>query len=312
MDNGIVIIIILVSIAAVSLVVGFFYLFVLRPGTSTPEIRDLMVSGRRRDQFGNRIEVDVDNIKRETELASKSKKKKSQEDVATKLFKAGYYRPEDRRRFLYFQIIAPVISVILCTTALGTMGNALFTASGLILGALIGYAAPFSWLERRLRDRQEETLYYLPLVIEQIAIGVSSSLDIGPCIAQIVEMTRERDSHNPVTEMFLHVEKLIMSGLNLEDALVEVGEANGMSEIKHAFMFLAQCARHGGEISRQLQELADAVMVSRQVQIEARIKKLPVTATLPLTCVFFGFFLIVGAGIFVRLVTSLGSTLGTG
>jgi hypothetical protein len=41
----------------------------------------------------------------------------------------------------------------------------------------------------------------LPLVIEQISIGVSSALDIGPCVTYVVEMADERGTHNAITEL---------------------------------------------------------------------------------------------------------------
>ena len=173
-----------------------------------------------------------------------------------------------------------------------------------MLGLFIGVVAPYSNLDRRTRIRQEDTLYYLPLVIEQVSIGVSSALDVGPCVSHIVTMADERDSHNPVTEMLVHVEKLMRSGLNLEDAMIEVGESSGMNEVKHAFMFLAQCAKHGGEISKQLQELADSVMVQRQTQVEGKITALPVKATGPLATVFAGFFSLLFAGLIVRLMSA--------
>lgn len=297
---------IIVALAGVTGVAVAFYLLFLTPAGQRGEIRDLLASGRRRDEFNNRVDVDVDYIKRETEKKALKKKKGSGEDTQTKLFKAGYYKPDDRKRFLYAQIASPIISVVLCTIVMTKVGNTMMIVAGFFLGIIIGFTLPLSWLERKVRAREEEIMYFLPLVIEQISIGVSSALDVGPCISHILQMARERDTYNPVTEMFVHVEKLIISGLNLEDALVEVGEANGMTEVKHALMFLAQCARHGGEVSRQLQELADAVTVQRQVQVEGRITALPVKATFPLTCVFFGFFLILGAGIFIRLIESFG------
>ena len=65
--------------------------------------------------------------------------------------------------------------------------------------------------------------------------------------------------------------------------------------------------KHGGEISKQLMELADSVMMQRQVQIEAKITALPVKATGPLVCVFAGFFALLFAGLFVRLMSAFGS-----
>jgi Flp pilus assembly protein TadB len=176
---------------------------------------------------------------------------------------------------------------------------------GTFAGLFVGWALPVSMLEKKIRARQEEVMYFLPLVIEQISIGVSSSLDIGPCLSMVTEMATTRDCHNPVTEMFLHVEKLMKSGLSMDESLIEVGEANGSAEIKHAFLFLAQCSKHGGEISKQLQELADSVMIQRQMFVEAKIATLPVKATGPLAAVFAGFFALLFAGLLVRIMQAM-------
>ena len=142
-------------------------------------------------------------------------------------------------------------------------------------------------------------MYYLPLVIEQIAIGVSSSLDIGPCIQRVVTMADERDSHNAVTELIRVCQYYVRSGISLEDALNEVAKLSGHTELKHCFMSLAQVTKHGGEITRQLQELADAVSSQRETRIEGKIKQLELVATGPVALVFMAYLmiLIVGFGI---------------
>lgn len=279
-------------------------------GGAQSDFRDMMVSGNRVDRQVRKaaggidpLDLDVDTLKKTTQGHSKN----AQQDVGKKLFRAGFFTAADRRWFNRFRFISFAISATIFPALMYWMtGKPVMGVTGALLGLLIGYALPMSWLEKQIRKREEDILYFLPLVIEQVSIGVSSALDIGPCVSQIVTMATERDSHNPVTEMFVHVEKLIRSGLNLEDALVEVGETNGMTEIKHAFLFLAQCSRHGGEVSKQLQELADSVMTQRQVFIEGKIASLPVHATGPLATVFAGFFALLFSGLLVRLLSAFG------
>ena len=276
-------------------------------GASGAELRDLMVSGNRTERALKRgdvnpLDIDAEQFRKAKQTKSKKGKQKD-ESIAKKLFRAGFYTAEDRVRFVQIRIALFAVFMLVCPIGLWLLtAKGSMVMVGIIIGALIGYTAPMSWLEKQIRRRDDEVMYFLPLVIEQVSIGVSSALDVGPCISNIVQMASERDSHNPVTEMFVHVEKLIRSGLNLEDALAEVAEANGTQEVKHAFMFLAQCSKHGGELSRQLQELADAVMTQRQVQIEGKIAALPVKATGPLGLVFAGFFALLFAGLFVRLM----------
>ena len=251
------------------------------------------------------VEIDVEAVKAFT--GSATAKKDDAIDIDSKLFKAGFFTAEDKKNFARFRVVCFIVCLIGIPFAFYTAtNNVVLSTVCAVLGAFIGYVLPISRLERAIVAREDETLRFLPLVVEQVAIGVSSALDIGPCLSHITHMATVRDSHNPVTEMFVHVEKLIKSGLNLEDALTEVAEVNGISDIKHAFMFLGQCAKHGGEISRQLQELADSIMVQRQMAVEAKITALPVKATGPLAMVFAGFFALLFSGLMVRLMGAFG------
>jgi len=223
-----------------------------------------------------------------------------------KFFQAGFYTEDDKLFFKRFSIISPIVTTILGVSLLLFIGaSPMMMISGSIIVLMIGITYPKSWLERKIRAREDDILRNLPLSIEQISIGVSSSLDLWPCISHILEMARHREKFNPVTELFMHVERLIISGLSFTEALGEVGQASGVQQVKHAFQFLAQCAEHGGEISKQLQELATAIMSERQTQVEGKIAGLAVKATGPLFMVFAGFFSLMLAGIFARLVSSL-------
>ncbi len=292
------------------------WVFMSLPGAKQKNVRSMMVSFAREQQQmlgghqGGTLQPTDENfeeIERIKRLSGSAHVKRGGQDLEAKLFKAGYYTTTARSRFKTMRLVLPVVFGLAFYIGMvrlnGNSGLAMLVGS---IGVFAGIVGPGAWVDREIRRREEDVMYFLPLVIEQVSIGVSSSLDVGPCLAQILSMADERDSHNPVTEMLVHVEKLIRSGLNLEDALFEVGEASGMTEVKHAFMFLAQCAKHGGEVSRQLQELADAVMVQRQVQVEGRIASLPVKATGPLAVVFAGFFALILAGLVVKLVGAFG------
>lgn len=218
-------------------------------------------------------------------------------------FHAGIFSPKEKQEFDLLTKLLPVA----CTPAFAFImwtlsGTTMITVLGAIIGLLIGLKAPTSILERKIARRSDDIMFYLPLVIEQIAIGVSSSLDIGPCLQRVVQMADERDSHNVVTELIRHAEYHIKSGISLEEALTEIGTKSGHNELKHSFIALSQVAKHGGEISKQLQELSEAVSGQRETKIEEKIKKLELEATGPVALVFMGFILIllIGFGIQIK------------
>jgi Flp pilus assembly protein TadB len=228
--------------------------------------------------------------------------------LAGKLFQAGYFSNEDREFFQKFQVIAPFVCSLLAALLMISIAEfSWLTGAAVLIGAIAGISLPQSILERQIRARTDEILFYLPLAIEQISIGVSSALDMWPCITQIIQTSKERDTINPVIELFSYVERLVASGLSLQDSLSEVSQASGVQQVKHTFKFLAQCAEHGGEISKQLQDLADSVMAERQYIVEAKIAGLPVKATGPLFMVFAGFFVLLLSGVFTRLTEQLGN-----
>ncbi len=235
----------------------------------------------------------------------KSFKKNAEPTLQEKMFRAGLFTERQRKDFQRLRILLPSVgAVVLMGFGWYAAGWQMAMLAG-VIGLLAGFYIPFRIIERRMKQRSEDILFYLPLVIEQISIGVSSSLDIGPCLARVVQMADERDSHNAVTELVRYAQYHVKSGVGLEEALTEVGKLSGQVELKHAFMALAQVAKFGGEVSKQLQELADAVSSQRETKIEAKIKKLELEATAPVALVFFGYLVILLIGFLLQILTAL-------
>lgn len=320
MDLG-TILLIVAALVLVALVSAFFAVSFMggRRKTRVRELlHDVLTSSQAPQQPTRRKKLsaeDIENLKKTTSTKFKkgtqtiqrpgSESGRGVKLESSKFFQAGLFTLEDRKSFRNMQIFSPIIAVMVSMTTMYLISAPpLIMTLGFILGLFTGLSLPQTWLDRKIDRRTEEIRYFLPLVIEQISIGVSSSLDIWPCISNILDMARSRNTHNPVTELFVYVEKLIASGLNLQDALAEVSTASGVQQIKHTFRYLGQVAEHGGEVSKQLQELADAVMSEHQTSIEGKIHSLPVKATGPLFLVFSGFFIIMLAGMFVKLMMS--------
>ncbi len=213
------------------------------------------------------------------------------------LFRAGFFSEEAQARYITWRRVGGLAGCALGLACGVVAGGWLMIVSG-VLGLAVGIHAPRSYIQRVSERRAEEIMFYLPLVIEQLVIGVSSSLDVGPCLKWIVAMADERDSHNPVTELLRYAQLYMKSGVSMEEALIEVGRLSGHTELKHVFMSLSQVAKHGGEIIRQLQELANAVAAQREARVEGKIRKLELKATGPVALVFASFMgiLMVGLG----------------
>ena len=284
---------------------------VLRANTVKEQLSQSVNPGSNAKAIDELKQLEIQRIKKITSYAAETAGS-ARNSIASKFFRSGMYSPTIRRSFRVFQVISFLFGVIVLPSILYALtGIETIGYMGIVLGALIGLIFPNVWLDRKIQSREEDIRYFLPLLIEQISIGVSSALVVGSCIKQIIETADERDAHNPVTELLIHSDRLMKSGLSMEEALMEVAEVSGMNEVQHSFMFLVQCAKHGGEISKQLQDLADSTMSERTVQVQARISALPVKATGPLGLVFAGFFAMLLSGVFVRVGTAFsGSGIG--
>lgn len=213
-----------------------------------------------------------------------------------RLFQAGLFTKQQKDDFKKMRVILPVALGLIFSGFGVSSGDFFNVALYGAIGALAGVYLPLNRLDKWTQNRNDEIAFYLPLVIEQLSIGVSSSLDIGPCVARVVQMADERDSHNPVTELLRYAQAYMKSGVGFQDALTEVGRLSGNNDVKHSFRALAQVARFGGEISKQLQDLSESVSSQREAAVEEKIKKLELAATGPVAMVFAGFLVILLCG----------------
>jgi Flp pilus assembly protein TadB len=237
-------------------------------------------------------------IKDSAYLKQQSKHKRV--SLEEQFFQAGYLAAEDQSRFFFIRSSC----IVLFPLALGALTycvGAQLCLVGIALGIVAGRQVPISLLRRAKERRDDEIVFYLPLVIDQLVIGVSSSLDIGPCMKWILEMADDRDSHNAVTELLRYSQNYMRSGVGLEESLLEVGRLSGHAELKHVLMSLSRVTKHGGDITRQLQELASAVTAQREARIDGKVKKLELEATGPVGLVFGAFM--------VTLLVTLGSQM---
>ena len=287
-----------------SFVIAFYMLYKFFFNSSKVDYQSLMsgsnlnISEVREKLKNDETGQEMLNLKNQMKKAGKKKTKLTMEE---RFFQAGIFSEVDKNEYKRIRFMVPTVLAPLLGLIAFLLGGKDLILIGIVLGALLGFQFPYTYLSRKTKHRNEDIMFYLPLVIEQISIGVSSSLDINPCLQRVVAMADERDSHNVVTELVRLAAFYVKSGASLEEALSEVGRLSGHTELKHAFLSLAQVAKHGGEITRQLQELADAVAMQRETRIEEKIKKLELEATGPVALVFVGFIIILLVGFGIQM-----------
>ena len=238
---------------------------------------------------------------------SADRKKGKDQSFEELLVRAGVFSLEERLKYERIKLWGPLggglfgLAVVYSLAGFSGPLSILFP----VICAAAGVRAHVILLESRQKRLEQEILFYLPIVIEQMVIGVSSSLDIGPCIQKIVDMAYERDKSNPVVDLLDRVLTRVRAGHSLDESLTEIAERMKIADLKHVFGAIGQVSRHGGEITKQLQELADAVTSQREVQVEGVIKKLELKATLPVAIAFLAFLATLFTGVLCMLAAQM-------
>ena len=223
---------------------------------------------------------------REDEAAIEKKEGRDPE-----LEKVGITDRAQQRRFRRTLKLLPFIIpgfLLLCRAILGfdSLEGALILA---VLGFAFGVLIRGRLIQRAGTKFKERIEFYLPLAMERIVMSVEAGLDLVPALKGLVELEEQvGDKRDPTTFLFRRVIDLTESGVRFDQSLEEVSAQAEGTSLRHAFVHLGLAYKEGGEIITPLRELSDSAQLQFQENIEERIAKLPVKATMPLLVMFLG------------------------
>lgn len=263
------------------LIASFFFFFKVKKRNAHMLFEDLF------------YENEDDLFKRIKQVKS-LKIKSSKFIIGDELSKAGLINESERASFLEKQKLIPIISVVIfALIALFLHFNFTLFLITLIATGVLSYI----YTKQRLRNRElkyvNDLEYNLPLVMEKIVMAVEAGLDVISSLHTLVKLEKSfknkvYEKTCPVTQLLEIVIKLTESGLQFEKALNLIGKTVPCSAIKHAFIYLGNAHRDGGELIMPLRELSDATQAYFQESIEVEVAKAPIKATLPLVLTFMG------------------------
>ena len=207
----------------------------------------------------------------------------------------GLLTDEERKAFKRREASLTFLVVALALTL-----NLLFSVSSLdiiVVSSLLALSGTYIYHRLRVRGlRQEyeaELIFHLPLVMERIVMAVSAGHDILSALRTTLELQAEesecrRVKLDPVSRLLDVVFRLTEAGVPFDEALREVAKKVPCPPVRHSFMHLGRAYKEGGEVVMPLKELSDSTQLFYQETVDERIAKMPVKATMPLLCTFFG------------------------
>lgn len=152
-----------------------------------------------------------------------------------------------------------------------------------IIGFLIGYMFPNSWLKAKAKQRQKEIQHTLPDVLDLLTVSVEAGLGFDAALLKVVEKQK-----GVLAEEFLRVLQEIKMGRPRRETLRDLARRNKPAEdLSNVVASLVQADQLGISIGSVLRNQAKQIRQKQRQRAEEKAQKAPVKMMIPL--VFFVF-----------------------
>ncbi len=159
------------------------------------------------------------------------------------------------------------------------------------------------WLRRRARRRMFRLQTALPDSLDLMVVCLEAGLGLTATIARVGE---ERSTMNdPLGEEFQRVARELREGRAREDALRDLGERNGVEDLKSLIGLVIQSDRLGASMAKTLRAHADVLRTKRRQRAEEAARKLPIKILFPLALFILPALFVVAIGPSVLRIADL-------
>ena len=215
-----------------------------------------------------------------TRWAPKGKREKT----TAMLSAAGLTGQWEEAEWKGLQYALSVILSLLCFGIFSFMATSLLTRLEMgIIGFLIGYMFPNSWLKVKAKQRQKEIQRTLPDVLDLLTVSVEAGLGFDAALLKVGEKQK-----GVLAEEFLRVLQEIKMGRPRRESLRDLAKRNKPAEdLSNVVASLVQADQLGISIGGVLRNQAKQIRQKQRQRAEEKAQKAPVKMMIPL--VFFVF-----------------------
>ncbi|MEX0832519.1 MAG: type II secretion system F family protein [Actinomycetota bacterium] len=212
--------------------------------------------------------------------------------IEHRLVLAGSPAGWDAERVAALKVIGAIGGLILGVAVarlreLGVVGTLGFS----VLLLVIGFLAPDTILNGRVRQRQKEIRNALPDVMDLLTISVEAGLSLNTALAQVVT-----NVPGVLSQEIGRMLQEIQLGVSRADAFRNLAERTDVEELNNFSLAMIQADVFGVSISSVLRAQAHEGRVKRRQRAERLAMQAPVKITFPLILCIFPALLIVVIG----------------
>lgn len=210
-----------------------------------------------------------------------------------RLIHAGYRGNSVLVLFLGLRVaIAAGLCALGASAALALdLGGALLTVAAL-WGAGTGWFAPGFVVARRATARQKDIQLALPDALDLLVICVEAGLGLNQALIRVAREIRHVSAL--LSEEIGITNFQIRAGMPREEALRDLAERTGVSDVRTLVTTMIQTDRFGTSIAQSLRVHADTLRLKRKQRAEEAAAKTTIKMVFPLAlCVFPALFVVV-------------------
>jgi len=201
--------------------------------------------------------------------------------IERRLVMAG--EPTTLSGFLIGSAIADAVLILVAITLISS-GGGVGGLNLVMLGGIgvIGLMGPKIWLGNRVKHRQKEILKTLPDAFDLITTCVEAGLGLEAALARVAEKTPGAFGE----ELHLMLHDVALGKLR-RDALKELGERVGLSDLSTFINAVIQAESMGTSIAAVLRVQADQMRMKRRQRAEQQAQAAPIKMMFPLVLFIF-------------------------
>lgn len=225
------------------------------------------------------------------------------------LAQAGWRDAKSRAGFYAFQLLSPIIAVVLAVVVFGALGwldNPLRALMFLAIVGILAILLPRYVLRSRARKRREQLQDEVPLFINLLVLLFEAGVNLRQALHSLV-----RDSGETMPALVAELGPIlrqIESGADADELLRDTGKLLAIDDLETVFGILRQVERYGGEIRDPLLEVLDTLQKRRAMELREMVNVMSGKMTVVLVVCFFPPLLIFIAGpAFMSIVQALGN-----
>ncbi len=212
----------------------------------------------------------------------------SDEDMAYRLTRAGFRKPEHIEIFTATKMLLPVVAI----GAGSFFGSNMLAA--ILVGAVLGFLAPDLALTQLISRRQEGIRRTLPDALDLLVICMEAGLGIDQAMVRVGEEIRLTSP--ALADEFQIINREQRAGKPRLDAWRSMAERVDIDFVRQFVTMLVQTERFGTPIANALGQFSDTLRIRRTQKAEEAAAKAGVKLIFPLVLFIFPSIFVVSLG----------------